>query len=196
MDRVGYVRVSTVDQNLENQRRILAETGIPRDLIFEDLGISGTIPPRKRPGFRAMLDYAEHHPEVKYLVVFELSRLGRTLIETLTTINDLEERGIKVWSCSPAEAFTRNEDQSIRQLLVTIIAWVAQRERENLVERTRAGLDRARADGRILGRPRKLINWNLVEELRAEGHTWSYISDMQRISVMTLYRRRKASGRA
>lgn len=196
MDRIGYVRVSTADQNLENQRRILAEGGIPRDLIFEDLGISGTIPPKKRPGFKAMLEYTESHPEVKYLVVFELSRLGRTLIETLTTINGLEERGIMVWSLSPNEAFTRSEDRSIRQLLVAIIAWVAQRERENLVERTRAGLDRARADGKILGRPRKTIDWVLVEELRAEGRSWSEVAHVLRTPVMTLYRRRKASGRA
>lgn len=196
MDRIGYVRVSTVEQNLENQRRILAEAGLPRDLIFEDLGLSGTIPPRKRPGFKAMLDYTESHPDVKYLVVFELSRLGRTLIETLNAINDLEERGIMVWSLSPNEAFTRNEDRSIRQLLVTIITWVAQRERENLIERTRAGLDRARADGKVLGRPRKAIDWAKVDDLRAEGRSWSEVSCVMQIPAMTLYRRRKASGRA
>lgn len=196
MEKIGYVRVSTAEQNIENQRRILEEAGIPRDLIFDDQGISGTIPPRKRPGFRAMLDYTESHPEVQYLFVFELSRLGRSLIETLTTINDLENRKIKVWSLSPAEAFTRYEDASIRQLLMAIISWVAQRERENLVERTRAGLDRARAEGKILGRPRKAIDWSRVDELRAEGRSWSEVSQALEIPVMTLHRRRRASGRA
>jgi DNA invertase Pin-like site-specific DNA recombinase len=194
MSKVGYVRVSTMDQHLENQRRILTEAGIPRDLIFEDLGISGTMPPRKRPGFKAMLDYTQHHPEVNYLVVFELSRLGRTLIETLTMINSLEEQGIMVWSLSPNESFTRSEDRSIRQLLVAIIAWVAQRERENLMERTRAGLDRARAEGKTLGRPRHEIDWSHVHDLRANGFSWAQVADALNLTVMTLYRRRKASG--
>lgn len=196
MEKVGYVRVSTADQNTSNQILKLADSGIPRDLIFEDRGLSGTIPPRKRPGFKAMLAYIEMHPEVRYVFVFELSRLGRTLIETLTTISDLEDRGIMVWSLSPTEAFTRNEDKSIRQLLVTIIAWVAQRERENLVERTRAGLDRARAEGKTLGRPRKSIEWSRVEELRAEGRSWSHVARAINRPVMSLYRRRKTLGRA
>lgn len=196
MEKVGYVRVSTADQNTSNQILKLADSGIPRDLIFEDRGLSGTIPPRKRPGFKAMLAYIEMHPEVRYVFVFELSRLGRTLIETLTTISDLEDRGIMVWSLSPAEAFTRNEDKSIRQLLVTIIAWVAQRERENLVERTRAGLDRARAEGKTLGRPRKSIDWSRVQELREEGRSWSQVAKAINRPVMSLYRRRKTLGRA
>jgi hypothetical protein len=133
---------------------------------------------------------------IQSLEPVELSRLGRTLVETLTTINDLEERGIMAWSLSPNEAFTRNEDKSIRQLLVTIIAWVAQRERENLVERTRAGLDRARAEGKTLGRPRKSIEWSRVEELRAEGRSWSQVARAINRPVMSLYRRRKTLGRA
>lgn len=196
MEKIGYVRVSTTEQHVANQSRVLEEAGIPRDLIFEDRGISGTVPPQRRPGFQTMLAFIESHPEVRFLYIFELSRLGRTLIETLTTVHDLENRGIMVWSLSPGESFTRNEDKSIRQLLMAIIAWVAQRERENLVERTRAGLDRARAEGKILGRPRMTIDWSRVEVLRAEGRSWSEVSQAMDIPVMTLYRRRKASGRA
>jgi len=60
----------------------------------------------------------------------------------------------------------------------------------------RAGLDRARAEGKILGRPRKAIDWARVEALRMKGCSWSEISETLEIPVMTLYRRRKASGRA
>lgn len=195
MDKIGYVRVSTADQNAENQCRILEAAGIPRDLIFVDKGISGTVPPQKRPGFRAMLEYIKNNEQIRFVYVFELSRLGRTLIETLTTIEDLESRGILVWSLSPNEGFTRSDDKSIRSLLISILSWVAQRERENLVERTKAGLDRARADGKTLGRPRRPIDWSRVDALRAAGCSWSEVGRALEIPPMTLYRRRKSAGR-
>ncbi len=195
MDKVGYVRVSREDQNVANQCLILEAEGIPRDFIFVDKGISGTVPPQKRPGFRAMLQHITEHPETRFLYVFELSRIGRTLIETLTTIEDLEARGILVWSLSPAEGFTRSDDKSIRSLLISILSWVAQRERENLVERTKAGLDRARSEGKTLGRPRRPIEWSKVEALRSAGASWAEVSRALEIPIMTLYRRRKLAGR-
>ncbi len=195
MDKVGYVRVSTNDQNVKNQCLILEGAGIPRDLIFVDKGISGTVPPHKRPGFKAMLEYIKSNGQIRFVYVFELSRLGRTLIETLTTIEDLEARGILVWSLSPNEGFTRSDDKSIRSLLISILSWVAQRERENLVERTKAGLDRARSEGKTLGRPRRPIEWSKVEALRSAGASWAEVSRALEIPTMTLYRRRKLAGR-
>ena len=195
MDKIGYVRVSREDQNIKNQCRVLEEAGIPRDLIFVDRGISGTVPPQKRPGFRAMLQHIKDNEGIRFLYVFELSRLGRTLIETLTTIEDLEGRGILVWSLSPAEGFTRSDDKSIRSLLISILSWVAQRERENLVERTKAGLDRARSEGKTLGRPRRPIEWSKVEALRSAGASWAEVSRALEIPIMTLYRRRKLACR-
>lgn len=195
MDKIGYVRVSRDDQNIQNQCRILEGAGIPRDLIFVDKGISGTVPPQKRPGFRAMLQHIKDSGGIRFLYVFELSRLGRTLIETLTTIEDLEARGILVWSLSPAEGFTRSDDKSIRSLLISILSWVAQRERENLVERTKAGLDRARSEGKTLGRPRRPIDWSKVDALRAAGASWAEVSRALEVPTMTLYRRRISSGR-
>ena len=56
-----------------------------------------------------------------------------------------------VWSLSPNESFTRSEDRAVHQLLMMILSWVSERERANLIERTKAGLDRARAEGKILG---------------------------------------------
>ena len=56
-----------------------------------------------------------------------------------------------VWSLSPNESFTRSEDRAVHQLLMMILSWVSERERANLIERTKAGLDWARAQGKILG---------------------------------------------
>lgn len=195
LDKIGYTRVSTRDQDPENQIRLLKESGIPSDFIFVDRGISGTISAEKRPGFqRAMMCIEENKDQIKYLYVYEISRLGRNMIETINLIEKLERAGIMIWSLSPTEAFTQNKDKSVRQLLIMIMSWVAQRERENLVERTKAGLDRARAEGHLLGRPRADIDFDKLRVMRAEGKSWEYISKELGYPVMTIFRARKRRG--
>lgn len=194
-DKIGYVRVSTTEQHPENQIAVLVDAGVPRDLIFVDRGVSGTVPPRKRPGFRQMVDYIHGHPgEVRCLIVVELSRLGRTTYEVINAVQELEQLGPIIWSLSPHESFTRSEDAAVRQLLLMILSWVAERERANLIERTRAGLDRARAEGKHLGRPRGEIDWERVAALRQEGVAWAAVARELGVSNQQLWRRRKAAG--
>jgi DNA invertase Pin-like site-specific DNA recombinase len=194
-EKIGYARVSTTDQDPELQHRILMDAGIPDDFIFIDKGVSGTIAAEKRPAFQRMLIFAkEHSPEVKYLYVYEISRLGRNTYDTINTLSSLEKMGLMVWSLSPNEEFTRSSDTSIRQLLIMIMSWVAQRERDNLSARTKAGLDVARANGKILGKPRAEIDFNLVNQMRIEGKTWDNVADYYKITIMTLYRARKRRG--
>lgn len=195
LDKIGYTRVSTRDQDPENQIRILQNTGIPPDYVFVDKGISGTIPAENRPGFRRAMSYiSEHRSEVKYLYVYEISRLGRNMLETANLIEKLERDGVMVWSLSPTESFTQSKDKSVRQLLLMLMSWVAQRERENLIERTKAGLDRARSEGKLLGRPRATIDMDVVNQRRVEGKSWEEIADELGYPVMTLYRARKRKG--
>ncbi len=194
-EKIGYTRVSTRDQDPENQIRILAAEGIPSDYIFVDKGISGTIPAEKRPGFQRAMQYVDtHKDEVKFLYVYEISRLGRNMFETAGLIERLEARGIMVWSLSPTESFMRNTDRSIRQLLIMIMAWVAQRERENLIERTKAGLDRVRAEGKILGRPKAQLDFDRIHQMRCEGKSWGDVSKEVGYPAMTIYRARKRRG--
>ncbi|MGB8310529.1 MAG: recombinase family protein [Halobacteriota archaeon] len=185
---VGYVRVSTKDQNEDTQVYQLLAQGVPREQIFIDTAISGTIPASDRPGFCALLDYVrspEH--EVTTLYVFEISRIGRSFLETLDVVRGLEEEcGIIVWSLSPKEAWTQTTDRSIRNLMLAIFSWVAERERENLSERTKAGVARARDEGKHIGRPFRDINWRKVDEYRAKGVSWSAISRVMDTPYNTL----------
>ena len=195
VEKIGYSRVSTRDQDPENQVRFLENAGIPPDCIFIDRGISGTMPAEDRPGFqRAMKCIEENKETVKFLYVYEISRLGRTTIETVNLIEKLEKRGIMIWSLSPKESFTQSSDKNIRTLLLMIMSWVAERERDNLIERTRAGLDRARSEGKILGRPKAEIDFGEVEKMRSEGKNWDKISKLVGYPVMTIYRARKRRG--
>lgn len=195
IDKIGYTRVSTIDQDPENQIRILSNAGIPSDYIFVDKGISGTIAAENRPGFQRAMAYINEHPgQIKYLYVYEISRLGRTTLETVNLISKLEKMGIMIWSLSPTESFMRTTEKSIRELLIMIMSWVAQRERENLIERTKAGLDRAMANGKILGRPKVILDFEEIYRLRTEGKSWEEISQIIDYPVMTIYRARKRRG--
>lgn len=195
IEKIGYTRVSTRDQEPENQVRLLQAEGIAPDFIFIDKGISGTVPAENRPGFQRAMAYVEAHPgEVKYIYVFELSRLGRTFLETANLLAKLEKRGIMVWSISPTESFMRIPDKAIRELLTAIMLWVAQQERRNLIERTKAGMERAESEGKIIGRPRVQIDFEDVARKRIEGLSWVDIAKEYHIPVMTLYRARKRRG--
>jgi len=72
-----------------------------------------------------------------------------------------------------------------------ILSWVAERERSNLAERTKAGLERVRAEGKQLGRPRLDIDWRNVEIMKKDGMGWEEIAGELKITAMQLYRGRK-----
>ena len=183
-EEIGYVRTSRKDEIHENQIHAIQEkTGKIR--IFEDLGVSGIEIAKSRKGFAEMLGYIEEN-DVNKLYVFELSRIGRTFIETLETVNQLEQQGITVISVSPKEGWLSVEDKSIRQLIMAIFAWVAERERENLIERTKAGIDRARSEGKHIGRPLKKIDWKEYKKWRAKGLSKSAIGRIMDIPYPTL----------
>jgi len=102
--------------------------------------VSGTIPAPDWPGFCTLLEYVRSH-EITTLYVFEISRIGRSFLETLDVVRGLEEEcGVIVWSLSPKETWTQTTDRSIRNLMLAIFRWVAERERENLSERTKVGV--------------------------------------------------------
>ncbi|MDD1721472.1 MAG: recombinase family protein [Euryarchaeota archaeon] len=187
---VGYVRVSTKEQNEETQVQQLLAQGVPREQIFIDTATSGTVPASQRSGFRALLDYIRTHGhDITTLYVFEISRIGRSFLETLDVVRSLEEEcGVIVWSLSPKEAWTQTTDRSIRNLMLAIFSWVAERERENLSERTKAGVFRARGEGKHIGRPFKEINWRKVDDYRQKGLSWSAISRVMDIPYNTLIR--------
>lgn len=141
-----------------------------------------------------MMRFIKSNP-VERIYVFEIARLGRTFIDTLNKVVELEERGINVISLSPAESWTTTADPNFRKLILVIISWVAQRERENLVERVKAGQARAIKEGQHIGRPRKKINWKEVETYLSRGLTLSAISRVINIPYTTLLRTYKEERR-
>lgn len=185
---IGYARTSLASENIENQLSVLMQKGVSQENIFMDVGVSGSISPFTRPGFQRLFDTVKNS-QVDYLYVYELSRLSRDLTDTLNILRDLDRLGVCVESLSPNESWL-NCDPSIKQLIVSVLGWCAQRERENLIERTKVGMLRARAEGKHIGRPYKKIDWKYVYFLHSEGMNFKEISEKIDIPYSTLMRRK------
>ncbi|MCD6673442.1 MAG: recombinase family protein [Burkholderiaceae bacterium] len=154
----GYGRVSTTDQTPENQRRELEQAGFaihPRRWFADT--ISGKVSASQRPEFAKLLDRIE---EGDSLVVAKLDRLGRDSINVEKTLLDLEERGISVVVLQLGKT---DLTSSAGKLIRKVLGAVADMERDLLIERTQAGLARAKAEGKQLGR-----RWKTTEEQREE----------------------------
>jgi len=151
MAAFGYGRVSTGQQTTDNQRLELEQAGyqIEPDYWYADEGVSGKVAASQRPAFSRMLGQIR---KGETLVVSRLDRLGRDAIDVLQTVRQLGERGIKV---VVLQLGTTDLTSAAGKLLLSMLAAVAEMERDLLVERTQAGLQRAKAEGKTLGRPSK-----------------------------------------
>lgn len=186
----AYLRVSTEDQTVQNQRLALQKwaelQGYQILDYFEDPAVSGKIPATRRKGFCEMLELVKAAP-VDAVLVYELSRVGRTFWDTLDAVKVIEQYAPLI-SCSPRESFLQSTEPSIRRLMIGILTWVAEREREMLVQRTKDGMERARAAGKGIGRPLKVINKDQLITLLAENNSKSRIAKSLGVSKATLYK--------
>ncbi|MEQ8399687.1 MAG: recombinase family protein [Roseitalea porphyridii] len=142
---IGYVRVSDRDQTEDLQIDALRLAGC--DAIYGDHGVSGSV--TKRLGLTEMLDGLVAGDT---LVVWKLDRLGRSTIHLLQMLDDLRQRGVDF------VAVTQGIDTTtaVGRMLYGQLAVFAEFEREQIHERTRAGMEAARKRGKHIGRPRKL----------------------------------------
>lgn len=185
----AYARVSKTQQELENQVKEIELSGFtiePHRIITET--ISGSVPIMRRKGFSRLLDKME---KGDVLVVTKLDRLGRDAIDVSTTIAKLESIGIKVYCLALGGV---DLTSSAGKMTMGIINAVAQFERDLLIERTQSGLARARANGKILGRPQSLSETQkkLALQQLQEGRTVSSIARNFNISRQTIMRIRNS----
>ena len=177
---VGYARVSTADQSLALQDKAFADAGITK--VFRDHGVSGTL--ASRPELDKALEYVR---EGDVLVVWKLDRLGRSTKNVLETIDQLKAKGVGFRSITEGLDTTG----PMGQAMLTVLAAFNQLERDVIIERTRAGLAAARAQGRVGGRPKVLDvkKTNTARTLYESGsHTVAEIADMLGVGTATVYR--------
>jgi len=179
MALLGYARVSTLEQDPVLQHDALAAAGCVR--VFTDRA-SGALD--ERVELARVLDHAR---EADTVVVWRLDRLGRSLRHLVDTITELEHRGVGFRSLSESIDTTTPGGK----LVFHIFAALAEFERDLIRERTRAGLEAARARGRNGGRPSVMTAEKLrvARELyEAREHTTAQIARVLGVSRATLYR--------
>ncbi|MCR6633087.1 MAG: recombinase family protein [Magnetospirillum sp.] len=185
-----YARVSTSGQTTENQLLEIERAGYEADAIFADT-ISGKVPAMERPEFAKLMDTISRTRKPKRLIVSKLDRLGRDAVDILGSVRALEQAGCSVRVLQLGDL---DLTSSAGKLVLSTLAAVAEIERDFLVERTQAGLARARVEGKRLGRP-KVTNDGSVESIRTalgEGVTISQIARDHGVSRATIIRIRDA----
>ncbi|WP_254448877.1 recombinase family protein [Spirosoma rhododendri] len=177
----GYARVSTQDQNLDLQLDDLTKAGCQR--VFQEKVSSA----KARPQLQKMLDILREGDTV---IVWKLDRLGRSLKELFTLVDDFQRKGIGFRSLNDAIDTTTAQGR----LVFNLFASLAEFERDMIRERTKTGLAAARARGRVGGRPKGLsvqaqAKARAVKTMHGlKNHTILDICQLFHLSRATVYR--------
>jgi DNA invertase Pin-like site-specific DNA recombinase len=181
----GYIRVSTVAQNLERQLDSLTTSGIATDDIYSDK-ISGTR--ESRPGLDALLKVVRSGDSI---TVASLDRLGRSALHVMTTIADLSERGIDVHSLKPGEDMSGATGKLMTAIMIHVAEWERSMNAERVSEARAARAVRAKDGEQVAGRPRTALTpekMMAVQKLHASGMKPGQIATNQNISRASVYR--------
>jgi DNA invertase Pin-like site-specific DNA recombinase len=180
--QLGYARVSTEHQSLDQQVDALAAAGVEPNRVYRDK-LSGMSTREQRPGLAALLDYAR---EGDAIVVVGIDRLGRNAAEVMTTIRDLGERGIVLRSLREGI----DTSNASGRMVAGVLASLAELELELGRERRTAARDARRARGQAIGRPKALdaSKMALAQRMHASGEDASTIAATLGVSRATVYR--------
>jgi len=193
MTRVfAYARVSTVEQLTENQREQIAAAGYkiePRRFVEEK--ISGSVSAMQRPGFKRLLDKLETGDT---LIVTKLDRIGRDSIDVQKTVQLFTDQGIRL---VVLQLGNLDLTSSSGALMIKVLAAVADFERELIIERTRAGQERARGEGKHMGRPPKTteVQRQVIRARLGNGETVTAVARDFKVSRATVLAARDAATR-
>jgi DNA invertase Pin-like site-specific DNA recombinase len=177
--RVGYVRVSTVAQTLDQQNAALEAAGVTK--TFSDT-MSGACD--DRPGLAALLDYVRDGDTV---VVWKLDRLGRNTLHILETVKALTERGVTLISTTDGI----DSSTAAGRMMIGVLGSLAEYERELIKERTALKRAMSLANGTKFGRRKKVAHPSHIataKRMKADGHTARDIAKYLGVSRATFYR--------
>ncbi|MUV25723.1 helix-turn-helix domain-containing protein [Burkholderia thailandensis] len=191
MSRIfAYARVSTSDQTVANQLREIEVAGFSVDkrrVVTES--ISGSVSAEQRPGFADLLRRME---EGDVLIVTKLDRLGRNAMDVRATVEVLADRGIRIHCLALGGV---DLTSAAGRMTMQVLNAVAEFERDLLIERTQAGIARARTEGKAMGRPPALTKQqqNEVRQQLAEGVSVASLAKRYSTSRQTIMRVRAAA---
>ena len=173
-----YHRVSTIDQDpalaREELHRVAKAKGLEVVLDIEETGSGAN---NDRPGLQKILE-AARRGKIAVVLVWKLDRWGRSALDLLSNIKALQSSGCRFIATTQGLDVGPGGD-TMSQLMITVLAGVAEFERSIIVERTRLGIAKARAEGKHLGRPlaEDAPAPEKVSKLRDKGFSWSKIGE-------------------
>ncbi|WP_186087707.1 recombinase family protein [Burkholderia gladioli] len=181
----AYARVSTTDQTATNQLREIETAGFSVDkrrIVTES--ISGSVSAAQRPGFAELLLKME---EGDILIVTKLDRLGRNAMDVRATVEALTARGIRIHCLALGGV---DLTSAAGRMTMQVLNAVAEFERDLLIERTQAGITRAKAEGKVLGRPSALskLQQDEVRQQLIEGASVASLAKRYDTSRQTIMR--------
>jgi DNA invertase Pin-like site-specific DNA recombinase len=185
-----YARVSTFNHHqdpelqLSELREYAARRGFEIAGEYVDRGVSGA--KDSRPELNRLMADA-HQRRFDAVLVWKLDRFGRSLKHLVNALSDFEALGVSLVSLRDNLDLTTPSGR----LMFAVIGAMAEFERALIQERVRAGLRNARAKGKVLGRPKRIVNADRIAHLRATGASWRAISEQLEVPVATLIRRAK-----
>ena len=182
-----YCRVSTLDQTIDNQlielRDHCSRMGWEIVKEYADEGLSGTLSRDKRPAFNEMIKDA-YRKRFDLVVCWDISRIGRSMKNLVMFLSDMKDREIGI--CSVRQGF--DTSTSMGEMMFQFVGILSSWEREMIRERTIAGLERAKSEGKTLGR-RKVTNDTMtakIIELRNDKKSIRAIASEVGVSVGTV----------
>jgi DNA invertase Pin-like site-specific DNA recombinase len=180
--QLGYARVSTGHQSLDQQLDALHAAGVDPERVYRDK-LSGTSTREQRPGLAALLDYARPGDAI---VVVGIDRLGRNAAEVMTTIRELRDREIVLRSLREGI----DTSNAAGRMVAGVLASLAELELELGRERRAAAREARRARGQAIGRPKALdpSNAALARRMHTSGEPVSTIAAALGVSRATVYR--------
>lgn len=181
----GYIRVSTAAQNLDRQTDALVGAGIdPADIYADKIsGVKTT-----RPGLDDLLSRVREGDRIQ---VVSLDRLGRSALHVLSTIAELEERGVTVLSLKDGENMTGATGKLMRGLMTLMAEWEREMNAERVAEARAARAARAQAGEQVAGRPRSAmteVNVKKVLKYREQGNSMREIARLTGLSSASVHR--------
>ena len=182
-----YARVSTTDQNCSQQLRDLREYAAARGWAVQgeyvDKGHSGA--KDTRPALNRLMATARVR-KIDAILTWKIDRWGRSMPHFVASVQELRSLGVRFIAIT--QGIDTDESNPASKLMLNLLIAFSEFERELIVERTRAGLARARREGRIGGRPRLVINRDHIMRLDEDGHTQAEIAEALSVSQASVSR--------
>jgi DNA invertase Pin-like site-specific DNA recombinase len=151
-ETIGYIRVSTDRQTVDNQRLAILDY-CHRNKFQVDDWIDVNMSSRRTPAQRRIDELLERLKEGDRLIVAELSRLARSVGQIAVTVSTLLKKKVRFISIKESISLNGGQDMQAK-VMITMFSLFSEIERDLISERTKEGLKRARAEGKLLGRPR------------------------------------------